>query len=170
MVILVIVICFQHSKWMPINVWPPEVIQDHSSPSLCTIIKHKATELLGNVVCYANQPRLVAVLAGHLCEFHTEQWGEPCSVPVGCLPHPFLQLIVCKSASYCLKSLRVALLLQDRQREGAFACTHAFVPCLYLSDSVSVLAWHLCVNFIPNSEGSLALFLLVVCPTLFCNW
>jgi hypothetical protein len=26
-----------------------------------------------------------------------------------------------------------------------------------------------CVNFIPNSEGSLALFLLVVSPTLFCN-
>jgi hypothetical protein len=27
-----------------------------------------------------------------------------------------------------------------------------------------------CVNFILNSEGSLALFLLVVCPMLFCNW
>jgi hypothetical protein len=27
-----------------------------------------------------------------------------------------------------------------------------------------------CVNFIPNSEGSLALFLSVVCPMLFCNW
>jgi hypothetical protein len=26
-----------------------------------------------------------------------------------------------------------------------------------------------CVNFIPNSEGSLALFLSVVCPTFFCN-
>jgi hypothetical protein len=26
-----------------------------------------------------------------------------------------------------------------------------------------------CVNFILNSEGSLALFLSVVCPTLFCN-
>jgi hypothetical protein len=25
------------------------------------------------------------------------------------------------------------------------------------------------VNFIPNSEGSLALFLSVVCPMLFCN-
>jgi hypothetical protein len=66
---------------------------------------------------------LVAVLAGHLCEFHTKQWGEPCSVPFGCLPHAFLQLIVCKSTVDCLKSLRVALLLQDRRQEGAFTCT-----------------------------------------------
>jgi hypothetical protein len=49
--------------------------------------------------------------------------GEPCSVPVSCLPHAFLQLIVWKSAVNCLKSLRVALLSQDRQWEGAFACT-----------------------------------------------
>jgi hypothetical protein len=62
-------------------------------------------------------------LAGHLCEFHTKQCGEPCSVPVGCLPHAFLELIVCKSAVNCLKSLRVALLLQDRWWEGAFTCT-----------------------------------------------
>jgi hypothetical protein len=59
-----------------------------------------------------------AVLAGHLCEFHTKQWGEPCSVPVGCLPHTFLQLIVCRSADDSLKSWRVALLSQDRQWEG----------------------------------------------------
>jgi hypothetical protein len=26
-----------------------------------------------------------------------------------------------------------------------------------------------CVNFIPNSEGSLALILFIVCPMLFCN-
>jgi hypothetical protein len=26
-----------------------------------------------------------------------------------------------------------------------------------------------CVNFIPNSEWSLALFPSIVCPTLFCN-
>jgi hypothetical protein len=32
---------------------------------------------------------VVAVLAGHLCEFHTKQWEEPCSVPVGCLPMLF---------------------------------------------------------------------------------
>jgi hypothetical protein len=70
--------------------------------------------------CFSN---LFAVLAGHLCEFHTEQWGEPCSVPVSCLPHTFLQLIVCKSAVDCLKSLRVVLLLQDRWREGTFTCT-----------------------------------------------
>jgi hypothetical protein len=66
---------------------------------------------------------LVAVLTWHLCEFLTEQYGELCSIPVGCLPHAFLQLIVCKSAVDCLKSLRAALLSQDRQREGAFACT-----------------------------------------------
>jgi hypothetical protein len=32
-----------------------------------------------------------AVLAGHLCEFHTKQREERCSVPVGCLPHVILQ-------------------------------------------------------------------------------
>jgi hypothetical protein len=154
---------------MPINVWPPEVIQDHFSPSLCTIIKQKATELLGNIVCSANWPRLAAVLARQLCEFHTEQWGEPCSVPVGCLPHAFLQLIVCKSAVDCLKSLRAALLLQDRWREGAFTCTHTlFLACTY---QIRLLYWlSTCVNFIPNSQGSLALFLSVVCPMLFSNW
>jgi hypothetical protein len=61
-----------------------------------------------------------AVLAGHLCEFHTKQWMEHCSVPVGCLPHTFLQSIVCRSAVDSLKSWRAVLLLQDRQREGVF--------------------------------------------------
>jgi hypothetical protein len=35
--------------------------------------------------------------------------------------------------------------------------------------SVAVFFPGTCVNFIPNSEGSLALFLSVVCPILFCN-
>jgi hypothetical protein len=35
--------------------------------------------------------------------------------------------------------------------------------------SVALFLPGTCVNFIPNSEGSLAPFLLVVCPTLFCN-
>jgi hypothetical protein len=111
----------------------------------------------------------VAVLAGHLCEFHTKQWGEPCSVPVGCLPHAFLQLIVCRSAVNCLKSLRVVLLSQDWQWEGAFAHTHtSFLTCTSQIWLLHCLGT--CVNFIPNSEGSLGLFLLVVCPTLFCIW
>jgi hypothetical protein len=54
------------------------------------------------------------ILAWDLCEFHTEQRGEPCSVPVGCLPHAFLQSIVCRSAVHCLKSQRVALLARVR--------------------------------------------------------
>jgi hypothetical protein len=61
---------------------------------------------------------LVAVLARHLCEFH-----KSCFVPVDCLPHAFLQLIVCKSAVDCLKSLRAVLLLQDRWQDGAVTCT-----------------------------------------------
>jgi hypothetical protein len=102
--------------------------------------------------------KLVAVLAGHLCEFHTEQWGEPCSVPVGCLPHAFLQLIVCKSAVNCLKSLSKAVLSQDWQWEGAFACPHTlFLACTSLIWLLFWLGTH--VNLIPNSEGSLALFL-----------
>jgi hypothetical protein len=169
---------------MPINVWLPEVIQDRFSPSLCTIIKWKTTELLGNMVCSANQllysclglvwisyqtvsgallcscqlfapsfsaidslqecsslfekpkggtafagyavgrhlcmypyfdccfyfSNSFAVLAGHLCEFHTKQWGERCSVPVSCLAHAFLQSVVCRSAVHCFKSQRVVLL------------------------------------------------------------
>jgi hypothetical protein len=35
---------------------------------------------------------------------------------------------------------------------------------------VAVFLAGTCVNFIPNSDGSLALFLSVVCPMLFCNW
>jgi hypothetical protein len=69
---------------------------------------------------------LFALLAGHLCEFHTKQRGERCSVPVGCLPHAFLQSIVCRSALHCLKSQRVALLSQDMQQEGAF--TFSLLP------------------------------------------
>jgi hypothetical protein len=53
--------------------------------------------------------------------------------------------------------------------EGAFACTHTLiVACTSL---IYLLYWlGTCVNFIPNSEWSLTLFPLVVCPTLFCNW
>jgi hypothetical protein len=136
---------------MPINVWLPEVIQNCFSWSLCTIIKCKATELLGNIVCSANRPQLAAVLAGHLCEFHTKQWGEPWTVPVNCLPHASLQLIVCKSAVDCLKSWRVALLLQDWQWKGTFAHTHtSFLTC---TSPIWLLYWlGTCVNFIPNSE------------------
>jgi hypothetical protein len=107
-------------------------------------------------------------VAGHLCEFHTKQWGKHCSVPVSCLPHTSLQLIVCKSAVNCLKSWRVVLLSQDWQGEGAFARTHT--SSLACTSRIWLLYWlGTCVNFIPNSEGSLSLFLLVVCPTLFCN-
>jgi hypothetical protein len=109
-----------------------------------------------------------AVLAGYLCEFHTEQWGEPCSVPVSCLPYAFLQSIVCRSAVHCLKSQRAALLSQDTWREGAFACTHTLI--LACTSLIHLVYWlGTCVNFIPNSEWSLALFTLVVCPTLFFN-
>jgi hypothetical protein len=69
---------------------------------------------------------LLAVLAGYLCEFHTKQWVEPCSVPIGCLPHTFVQSMVCRSAADSLKSWRVALLLQDRWREGAL--TFSLLP------------------------------------------
>jgi hypothetical protein len=85
------------------------------------------------------------------------------------LPHAFLQLIVCRSAVHCLKSRRAALLSQDTWWEGTFACTHTLiVTCTSL---ICLLYWlGTCVNFIPNSEWSLALFPSVVCPTLFCNW
>jgi hypothetical protein len=107
-------------------------------------------------------------LAGHFCEFHTKQWGETCSAPVSCLPHTFLQSIVCRSAVHCLKSWRAVLLSQDTWREGTFACTHnLIVACTSL---ICLLYWlGTCVNFIPNSEWSLALFPSVVCPTLLCN-
>jgi hypothetical protein len=68
-----------------------------------------------------------------------------------------------------LKSQRAALLLQDRQREGTFARTHTSI--VTFTSPIRLLYWlGTCVNFIPNSEGSLALFLSVVSPMLFCNW
>jgi hypothetical protein len=78
----------------------------------------------------------------------------------------FLQSIVCRSAVHCLKSQRAALLLQDTRREGTFACTHtSIVAC---TSPICLLYWLCtCVNFILNSEGSVALFLSVVCHTLF---
>jgi hypothetical protein len=93
---------------------------------------------------------------------------EPCSVPFICLPNTFLQSTVCKSAVDCLKSWRAVLLLQDWWQEGTFALTHTlFLAC---TSWIRLLYWlDTCVNFILNSEGSLALFLLVVCPTLFSN-
>jgi hypothetical protein len=67
-----------------------------------------------------------------------------------------------------LKSWRAVLLSHDTWREGAFARTHTLiVTCTSL---IRLLYWlGTCVNFILNSEWSLALFPLVVCPTLFCN-
>jgi hypothetical protein len=161
--------CFQHSKWMPINTNQCVTTRGYSGPLFSISLYHyqaKGNWIVGQhcLLC-----KSVGVLAGHLCEFHTKQWGEPCSVPVGCLLHAFLQLIVCKSAVNCLKSLRAGLLSQDWQWEGAFAHTHtSFLACTSL---IWLLFWlGTCVNFILNSEGSLALFLSVVCPTLFCNW
>jgi hypothetical protein len=85
------------------------------------------------------------------------------------LPHTFLQLIVCRSAVHCLKSRRAALLSRDTRQEGTFARTHTSIVAF--TSPIPLLYWlGTCVNFIPNSEGSLALFLSVVSPTLFCNW
>jgi hypothetical protein len=68
-----------------------------------------------------------------------------------------------------LKSQRAALLLQDTRQEDAFACTHTLIVACTTS-LIHLLYWlGTCVNFIPNSEWSLALFPSVVCPTLFCN-
>jgi hypothetical protein len=54
------------------------------------------------------------------------------------------------------------------QQEGAFARTHTLIVAF--TSPIPLLYWlGTCVNFIPNSEGSLALFPSVVCPTLFCN-
>jgi hypothetical protein len=68
----------------------------------------------------------LAVLAGYLCEFHTKQWVEPCSVPISCLPHTFLQSIICRSAVHCLKSQRAVLLSQDTWQAGVF--TFSLLP------------------------------------------
>jgi hypothetical protein len=65
------------------------------------------------------------------------------------------------------EKLKGVLLLQDRWWEGTFTCTHTLL--LACTSPILLLYWQVnCVNFIPNSEWSLALFLLVVCPTLFC--
>jgi hypothetical protein len=62
----------------------------------------------------------------------------------------------------------VVLLSPDTWWEGAFAHTHTLIVAL--TSPIPLLYWlGTFVNVIPNSEGSLALFLSVVCPTLFCN-
>jgi hypothetical protein len=92
---------------------------------------------------------------GTSCEFHTEQWVEPCSVPISCLPHAFLQSIVCRSAVDCLKSWRAARLLQDTQWEGAFACTHtSILACT--SPNWLLYSWlGTCVNLYWTVRGAL---------------
>jgi hypothetical protein len=52
---------------------------------------------------------LVVSSTGYSCEYHTKQSVEPSSVPVSCLSHAFLQLIVCRSAVNCLNHQRVVL-------------------------------------------------------------
>jgi hypothetical protein len=62
-----------------------------------------------------------------------------------------------------LKSRRAALLLQDTWREGAFARTHTLIVAI--TSPIHLLYWlGTCVNFLQNSEGSIALFLSVVAP------
>jgi hypothetical protein len=98
----------------------------------------------------------LAVLAGHFCEFHTKQWVEPCSVPVGCLPHTFLQSIVCRSAANSLDSWRAALLLQDRWREGAF--TFSLLP-FEIAFILSIIYEHLVMmkDYFSMSKSSVLL-------------
>jgi hypothetical protein len=84
---------------------------------------------------------LLFVLAWLLCEFHTEQWEEHCSVPVGCLPHTFLQSIVCRSAVNSLKSWRAVLLLQGRWWEGAFTFPYFLLRLLSLLWRIIFLCW-----------------------------
>jgi hypothetical protein len=53
---------------------------------------------------------------------------------------------------------------------GRHLCTLTHTLFLACTSWIRLLYWlDTCVNFILNSEGSLALFLLVVCPTLFSN-
>jgi hypothetical protein len=91
----------------------------------------------------------------------------------------------CFGDSHLLPTLQMdaneCRLMFDFQRLSRTAFLHFSVPLsserqlncwvtwFVLQIGCCILAWDLCVNFIPNSEGSLALFLSVVCPTLFCN-
>jgi hypothetical protein len=54
------------------------------------------------------------------------------------------------------------------QQDDTFARTHtSIVACTSPTHLLYLL--ETCVNFTPNSEGNVALFLFVVCPMLFCN-
>jgi hypothetical protein len=138
--------CFQHSKWMPINADRCVTSRGYPGPLFSIFLYHyqvKGNWIVGRHGLFCKS--VVLFLAGSdLCEFHTKQWGECCSVPVGCLPHAFLQSIVCRSAVHCLKSQRAALLSQDTRREGAFYTHPYFDCCYYFSNSFAVLAGHLC--------------------------
>jgi hypothetical protein len=58
MVTLAIVVCFQHSKWMPINADQCVTSRGYPGPLFSISLYHyqaKGTELLGDIVCSANQ-------------------------------------------------------------------------------------------------------------------
>jgi hypothetical protein len=169
MVVLAIDVCFQHSKWMPMNADWCVTSRGYPGPLFSISLYHyqvKDNWIVGQHGLFCKS--VAVFLPGTCVNFIPNSEGSLFSVPVGCLPHTFLQSIVCRSAVHCLKSRRVALLSQDTWREGAFAHTHTLSnACTSL---IRLLYWlGTCVNFILNSEGSLALFLSVVCPTHFCN-
>jgi hypothetical protein len=119
--------------------------------------------LLGDMVCSANQLFYSWLVATCVNFIPNSEGSIALFLSVVCP-----MLLVCRSAVHCLNSQRAVLLLQDTRREGTFACTHtSIVTC---TSAICLLYWlGTCVNFIPNSEGSVALFLSVVCPMRFCN-
>ncbi len=74
MVILTIVVCFQHSKWVPINADWCVTSRGYPGPLFSISLYNyqaKGNWIVGQHCLFC---KLVAELAGHLCEFHTKEW------------------------------------------------------------------------------------------------
>jgi hypothetical protein len=165
--LILVIVCFQHSKQMPINAYQCVTSKGYPGPLFSISLYHDQAK--GHWI--VGQCCLICKLVYWLgtCEnFIPNSKGSLALFLSFVCPTHFLQSTVCKSAVDSLKSWRAVLLSQDWCQEGAFALTHTlFLAC---TSWIRLLYWlGTCMNFIPNSEGNLALFLLVVCPTLFCN-
>jgi hypothetical protein len=168
MAVLVIVICFQHSKWMPMNANWCVTSRGYPGPLFSISLYHyqvKDNWIVGDMVCSANR-LLYSCLGLVWISYWTVRGALLCSCRLFA-PH-FSAIDSLQECSSLFEELKGGTAFAG-YAAGRRLCMYPYFDChFYFFNSFAVLAGT-CVNFIPNSEGSLALFLSVVCPTLFCN-
>jgi hypothetical protein len=95
---------------------------------------------LGKIVCSANW---LLYWLGTCVNFILNSEGSlALAVPVGCLPHTFLQSL--QECSQLFEELKGGAAFTGLVAGRHLHMHPYFVSCLYFSDSVAVLAGHLC--------------------------